>query len=163
MPRAFHNVMSARPSECCPAASPLVGEAVLRLGRLLADPACEVHTPGAYWFCLGQAPLEVDPVAYRMVGEPGSARYGRNSATSSIAHLPQEWGHTGHRLFQVGTVDGDRQIGVRGEEDLQIGDGSLLSSMTNCSPLSGVRRLIVHAASPALAAVEADCNRRGTS
>ena len=30
----------------------------------LADLACESRTPGAYLFCLGQVPLEVDPVAH---------------------------------------------------------------------------------------------------
>ena len=43
--------------------------------------ACESPTPGEYWFCLGQAPLEVDPVAHPKVGEPGSPRYGRSSMT----------------------------------------------------------------------------------
>jgi len=85
------------------------------------EPACESLTSGADCTCLGQAPLEVDPVAYRkgrgtgfcaiaacdsaradaylgcsrlalwevdpvaspLVGEPGSALYGRSSTTRS--------------------------------------------------------------------------------
>lgn len=39
------------------------------------------RTPDAYWCRLGQAPLEVDPVAHPQVGEPGSARYGQSSMT----------------------------------------------------------------------------------
>ena len=60
------------------------------LDRLTADrrpwhrerrPACESPNSGACWSCLGQAPLEVDPVAHPQVGEPGSAREGRSSMT----------------------------------------------------------------------------------
>lgn len=57
-------------------------ESTLQLDYGIDQTSCDSLDAGAYWSCLGQAPLEVDPVAYRMVGEPGSARYGRSSTTS---------------------------------------------------------------------------------
>ncbi len=39
------------------------------------QPACGRRPAGAYWWCLGQALEEVDPVASPLVGEPGSALF----------------------------------------------------------------------------------------
>ena len=47
-----------------------------RNNRSAQQPACQFCSVGAYWECLRQALEKVDPVAYRMVGEPGSALSG---------------------------------------------------------------------------------------
>lgn len=40
-----------------------LGSRGLRVGQSSSRGPCEPHTPGAYWWCLGQAPLEVGPIA----------------------------------------------------------------------------------------------------